>query len=217
MVNKFLILFFSILIISCDPPRKDEIVKSYYPNGNLKMEVLVYADGNYGWIKSYYNNVGTKESIIMGSSGGLIDGLVNLKNVETFIYPDKTQEYYKNGKLYKETEKYSHGKIKRIIKYDRFGDYIAILNYDSTSGEVYGYDEEVSSTAFIKKPYGFNNKDAGYEPCKIDKENSIHSWDEFNNGYGGTTWRCRGVDNGQFVDNCNCKNFLKVDKRWTGK
>ena len=217
MMNKFLILFFSILIISCDPPKKDDIVKSYYPNGNLKMEVLVYADDNYGWIKSYYNKAGTKESIILGDNYSGMEGLVSMKNVQAFIFPDKTFEYYEDGKLYKEIIKYSHGKIKSIIKYDLFGDYIAIVHYDSRTGEAYGYDQEVSSMAFIKKPYGFNDNDAGYMPCKIDKENSIHSWDEFNNGYGGTTWRCRGVDNGQFVDNCNCKNFLKVDKRWKGK
>lgn len=216
-MKKFLIIFFSILIISCDPPLEDEIIKKYYPNGNLKSEVLIYADGNYGWIKSYYNMVGTKESVILRDTGSLLDGLVNLKNVETFVYPDKILDYYKDGNLYKETSKYSHGKIKSIIKYDRFGDFIAILKYDSRSGEVYGYDQELSSTVFIDKPYGFNDKDGGYKPCKIDKENSIHSWDEFNNGYGGTTWRCRGVDNGQFVDNCNCKNFLKLDTRWTGK
>jgi len=44
-----------------------------------------------------------------------------------------------------------------------------------------------------------------------------HDWDQFYNQYGQLTWRCRGVQTGQFANSYNCLGDAKVDSRWPGK
>ena len=39
------------------------------------------------------------------------------------------------------------------------------------------------------------------------------AWDMFRNQYGGETWRCRGINTGQFADDDKCSSY-KNDDKW---
>ena len=39
-------------------------------------------------------------------------------------------------------------------------------------------------------------------------------WDELNNGYGGSDWRCRGTNTGQFAKEQQCSGKVKKDDVW---
>jgi len=214
-MRKILIIIFSILITSCGPTKEDEIKRTYYSSGNLKSEMYVYADDNISWIKNYYDMSNTKEQEMV-YLGYMDIPSGNNHNVMSYEYHDMRFDYFENGQVKEYREYYTNsGKTKNYIRYDRSGDARSMISYDVDHDDLWGYDKDVGY--YKDKPsYGFNTKDAGYRPCKRDEENSIHSWDKINKGYGGTTWRCRGVDNGKFVDNCNCQNFLKIDSRWPG-
>lgn len=41
-------------------------------------------------------------------------------------------------------------------------------------------------------------------------------WDQFYNEVLMLTWRCRGVQTGQFADNAKCAGKIMVDQRWPG-
>jgi hypothetical protein len=42
-------------------------------------------------------------------------------------------------------------------------------------------------------------------------------WDQFQDGYGNYTWRCREVSSGRFVLDSKCAFALKIDDRWPQK
>lgn len=42
-------------------------------------------------------------------------------------------------------------------------------------------------------------------------------WDEFYDEWRNLTWRCRGVQTGEFADNYRCAGQLQVDTAWPGK
>ena len=180
------IFFISIFLFSCDLFKRDRIHREYYyDSGNLLSETFYYANGNIGWSKQFYDNELSEESVVSPLSGISDDN----KNILSKWYGDYKNEYYPNGQIKKMTTYSSDGKKRWVDSFDKYG-----------NKKIIYWNEDAKS--------------AGYYPCNIDKENSVHSWDQFNNGYDGLTWRCRGVDNGQYVDNCNCQDYLKIDNRW---
>ena len=118
------------------------------------------------------------------------------------------KSFYSDKLKKKEILYYKGGKIKSIEEFNRDG-------------------SQKSLTLMTKdgkyKTNGYGNLNLRNWPsndfysCRKDNKNTNHSWDEFRDSYGNLTWRCRGVDNGQFVDYCNCENYIKDDTRWPEK
>lgn len=46
---------------------------------------------------------------------------------------------------------------------------------------------------------------------------SGYAWDQFYDGYGNLTWRCRDKSNGRFANNYLCASEYKLDTTWPGK
>lgn len=44
-----------------------------------------------------------------------------------------------------------------------------------------------------------------------------YAWDQFYDGYGNLTWRCRDKSNGQFANDYSCSSAWKNDSTWPGK
>lgn len=44
-----------------------------------------------------------------------------------------------------------------------------------------------------------------------------YAWDQFKDGYGSLTWRCRDKGNGRFAYNSSCAGQYKNDYTWPGK
>ncbi len=42
-------------------------------------------------------------------------------------------------------------------------------------------------------------------------------WDQFYSQYGTLTWRCRGIQTGQFAEDYKCAGDAKTDARWPSK
>ena len=50
----------------------------------------------------------------------------------------------------------------------------------------------------------------------IPNEDRYWYWDQFNDQYGNTIWRCRGSQTGRFAENEKCAGQTKDDERWPG-
>lgn len=50
-----------------------------------------------------------------------------------------------------------------------------------------------------------------------DYSDSGYAWDQFYSSYGILTWRCRDKSNGEFANNSNCSDKIKLDNTWPDK
>ena len=46
---------------------------------------------------------------------------------------------------------------------------------------------------------------------------STYEWDQFNNQYGQSVWRCRDTSTGRFASDYKCAGKVKSDRKWPGK
>tara|TARA_B100001123_G_C14902347_1_gene864349 strand:+ start:103 stop:693 length:591 start_codon:yes stop_codon:yes gene_type:complete len=192
-----ILLIFLLLLFGCNSPtseeEKDGFYTDYYLSGNMKKQTY-FVNGNLSSITLYYNN--------------------SSNSVEREIFASSIIFYDSDGRLTAIQDYYLNGNSKSYTKFDENREIIAALMWDSSNDNLWGFDETEN---FLKtKPRRMNTDDYWRGYCKKDKENSNHSWDRFFDSNGKLVWRCRGVDNGQFVKNCNCKLWVKQDSRWPG-
>lgn len=58
---------------------------------------------------------------------------------------------------------------------------------------------------------------AGYSNGYSSYSGTGYAWDQFYDGYGNLTWRCRDKSNGQFAYSSSCFSEMKNDYTWPDK
>ena len=188
----FIILF---LFFGCnsEPPEKHGSYSTMYSSGNLYKE-MSYHNGNLTSLIICYDKPGLSP--------------------KRGDFPSFQTNYYDNKQQANRIEYYLNGNTKSKIEFDRKGETIAIYNQDRLNNNIWGFN---TITGWIKtEPFGMDTDDRWNDYCNKDQKNSNHSWDQFYL-HGDLVWRCRGWDNGQFVENCNCKDYINVDTQWPDK
>ena len=88
-------------------------------------------------------------------------------------------------------------------------EYVIYRNGDFERGR-HSVDWQAVSAALM----GFS--DAVSNNAASTTEDHSWAWDQFQDQYGTLTWRCRGIQTGQFGEDEKCRYQYKADTRWPG-
>tara|TARA_X000001036_G_C20450174_1_gene713033 strand:+ start:173 stop:808 length:636 start_codon:yes stop_codon:yes gene_type:complete len=211
-MRRILLIILSFLL-SCEKPEKRSFddYSDFYKNTLERNGSYTLYNNDFPYISEVYK----KGNIISRSKyyeNSLKIRMRENANSQTF--------FYRSGNVKSIHESYKGGKKESInVFWDDMGAKQKELYLYMKDGTFYYHKNDINGNAYELNNFDLVGKWPDYDnyPCILDRQNSNHSWDQFYDQYENLTWRCRGVDNGQYVSYCNCSQFVKDDRRWPEK